>query len=35
MMPTETVEQEFPESIVDEMDDDDYGPDNDDEDDDE
>lgn len=34
MMPTETVEQEFPEA-PDEVLDDDYGPDNDDEDDDE
>jgi hypothetical protein len=28
MMPIETSEQEFPESVVDEMLDDDYGPDN-------
>lgn len=33
MMPIESNEQEFPESVVDEMLDDDYGPDNEDEDD--
>ena len=34
MMPNEVSEQEFPESVVDEMLDSDYGPDNSDEDDD-
>ena len=33
MMPVESSEPEFPEAIVDELSDDDYGPDNEDEDD--